>query len=46
LRSEADELYTTIYELRKRISQLEKQVGGESTDSKEAKSSKKKTATV
>jgi hypothetical protein len=45
LRSEADELYTTIYELRKRISQLEKQAGTE-TDSKEAKSAKKKTATV
>jgi hypothetical protein len=44
LRSEADELYTTIYELRKRISQLEKQVGGE--NSSEAKPSKKKTATV
>ncbi|HET6993288.1 MAG TPA: poly(R)-hydroxyalkanoic acid synthase subunit PhaE, partial [Bacteroidia bacterium] len=29
LRSEADELYTTIYELRKRISQLEKQAGVE-----------------
>lgn len=46
LRSEADELYTTIYELRKRISQLEKQAGSETTDSKEAKSSKKKAATV
>lgn len=47
LRSEADELYTTIYELRKRISQLENQNGVESSlDSKEAKSSKKKTATV
>lgn len=47
LRSEADELYTTIYELRKRISHLEKQGGIEtSSDSKEAKSSKKKIATV
>jgi polyhydroxyalkanoate synthesis regulator phasin len=45
LRSEADELYTTIYELRKRISQLEKQAGVE-PDSKDTKSSKKKTATV
>lgn len=46
LRSEADELYTTIYELRKRISQLEKQAGNEATDAKEVKSSKKKAATV
>ncbi|MEO5642882.1 MAG: poly(R)-hydroxyalkanoic acid synthase subunit PhaE [Bacteroidia bacterium] len=47
LRSEADELYTTIYELRKRISQLEKQSETETTDVKEVKSSsKKKAATV
>ncbi len=48
LRSEADELYTTIYELRKRISQLEKQSGEETaTETKEVKSSsKKKAATV
>lgn len=47
LRSEADELYTTIYELRKRLSALEKQVETENTSEvKEAKSSKKKTATA
>jgi hypothetical protein len=47
LKSEADELYTTIYELRKRISALEKQNGTEdSSDAKDAKSSKKKAATV
>ncbi|CAN5239472.1 hypothetical protein BH09BAC5_BH09BAC5_27030 [soil metagenome] len=44
LRSEADELYTTIYELRKRISQLEKQVGVEEV--KETKTSRKKTITA
>lgn len=45
LRSEADELYTTIYELRKRISQLEKQSGEETAaDVKEVKSSSKKKA--
>jgi hypothetical protein len=46
LRSEADELYTTIYELRKRVHALEKQLGENTTEEKEAKSSKKKTATV
>lgn len=49
LRSEADELYQTIYDLKKRIRQLEKQVGavnGEEEEKKEAKSSKKKTATA
>ncbi|MBI3510034.1 MAG: hypothetical protein HY064_05185 [Bacteroidetes bacterium] len=46
LRSEANELYTTIYELRKRVHALEKQAGSEETESKEVKSSKKKTATV
>ncbi len=48
LRSEADELYTTIYELRKRISALEKQPAAETTTGeKEVKtSSKKKAATV
>jgi Poly(R)-hydroxyalkanoic acid synthase subunit (PHA_synth_III_E) len=46
LRSEADELYTTIYELRKRISTLEKQVGETTSETKEVKSSKKKAATA
>lgn len=46
LRSEADELYTTIYELRKRIHALEKQAGEVSGEAKEGKSSKKKAATV
>jgi len=48
LRSEADELYTTIYELRKRLSTLEKQIETEepAIESKDAKSSKKKTATA
>jgi len=46
LRSEADELYTTIYELRKRISVLEKQNDGADAEVKEAKTSKKKTATA
>ena len=47
LKSEADELYTTIYELRKRISALEKQNGTEdSSEAKDSKSSKKKAATV
>ncbi len=47
LRSEADELYTTIYELRKRLSVLEKQLETEnSSESKDAKASKKKIATV
>lgn len=47
LRSEADELYTTIYELRKRVHALEKQLGETSEEpAKEAKTSKKKTATA
>ncbi|HEU4718225.1 MAG TPA: poly(R)-hydroxyalkanoic acid synthase subunit PhaE, partial [Bacteroidia bacterium] len=47
LRSEADDLYTTVYELRKRISALEKQQQESETETKEPKSSaKKKTATV
>lgn len=45
LRSEGDELYTTIYELRKRISQLEKQNGTEANVA-EAKPSKKKSVTA
>lgn len=45
LRSEADELYETIYELRKRVHALEKQLGA--TETKEVKAtSKKKTATA
>lgn len=46
LRSEADELYTTIYELRKRISALEKQNGETAGEVKETKTAKKKAATV
>ncbi len=44
LRSEADELYETIYELRKRIYALEKQLGD--TESKEPKPTAKKKATA
>jgi hypothetical protein len=52
LRSEADELYQTIYELKKRVRQLEKAAGIEEgaveaaveTEKKETKASKKKTA--
>jgi|GEM_PF-2957737 len=48
LRSEADELYQTIYELKKRVRQLEKEAGieeGATEEKKETKaSSKKKTA--
>jgi polyhydroxyalkanoate synthesis regulator phasin len=48
LRSEADELYTTIYELRKRLHAVEKQLGEteNSLEVKDSKSSKKKTATA
>ncbi|TND07850.1 MAG: Poly(R)-hydroxyalkanoic acid synthase subunit (PHAsynthIIIE) [Bacteroidetes bacterium] len=48
LRTEADELHQTIYELKKRVRQLEKLVGaGENEEEKkEAKSSKKKAATA
>lgn len=47
LRSEADELYTTIYELRKRVHALEKQAAENTAEEqKENKSSKKKAATV
>lgn len=44
LRSEADELYETIYELRKRVSSLEKQLGTE--EAKDSKPSSKKKATA
>lgn len=44
LRSEADELYETIYELRKRVSALEKQLGTE--EAKESKPTSKKKATA
>jgi hypothetical protein len=46
LRSEADELYTTIYELRKRVHALEKQLGETTEESKETKTSRKKAATA
>lgn len=47
LRSEADELYSTIYDLRKRIHALEKQLGeNEAPKETAAKSSKKKAATA
>lgn len=42
LRSEADELYETIYELRKRVYALEKQLGNTAPEQKESKPSKKK----
>lgn len=42
LRSEADELYETIYELRKRVYALEKQLGTESKEAKPAAAPKKK----
>ncbi|HLG02971.1 MAG TPA: poly(R)-hydroxyalkanoic acid synthase subunit PhaE [Bacteroidia bacterium] len=44
LRSEANELYTTIYELRKRVSALEKQL--EDAEVKDPKTARKKTATA
>jgi hypothetical protein len=44
LRSEADELYETIYELRKRVAALEKQLGTE--EAKESKPASKKKATA
>lgn len=44
-RSEMDELYKTVYELRKRISMLEKQIDAETeTEPKETKTAAKKTA--
>jgi polyhydroxyalkanoate synthase subunit PhaE len=50
LRSEADELHTTIYELRKRIHALEKQVGAEAKEevkeTKPSANSSKKKATA
>ncbi|GAB4145646.1 MAG: hypothetical protein Fur0041_20220 [Bacteroidia bacterium] len=46
LRSEADELSHTIYELRKRVAQLEKHLNAETAEEKPAKAAKKKTATV
>jgi polyhydroxyalkanoate synthesis regulator phasin len=46
LRSEADDLYATIYELRKRVYALEKQLNGEAAEAKEVKTSKKKAATA
>jgi hypothetical protein len=45
LRSEADELYETIYELRKRVSALEKQLGS-TEEPKESKPASKKKATA
>ncbi|HTF05293.1 MAG TPA: poly(R)-hydroxyalkanoic acid synthase subunit PhaE [Bacteroidia bacterium] len=42
LRSEADELYETIYELRKRVYALEKQLNADAPETKESKPSKKK----
>jgi hypothetical protein len=49
LRSEADELYETIYELRKRVHALEKQLGDSSApapEQKETKAASKKKATA
>lgn len=46
LRSEADELYETIYELRKRVYALEKQLGNTAPEQKEVKPSSKKKATA
>ena len=48
LRSEADELYETIYELRKRVHPLEKQLGASTPapEQKESKASSKKKATA
>jgi hypothetical protein len=45
MRSEADELHQTIYDLKKRLRALEKQAGA-TEEVKETKSSKKKTTTV
>lgn len=46
LRSEADELYETIYELRKRVYALEKQLGNTVPEAKDGKASSKKKATA
>lgn len=46
LRSEADELYATIYELRKRVHALEKQTGETAAPEKDAKATSKKKATA
>lgn len=46
LRSEADELYETIYELRKRVYALEKQLGNTVPEQKESKTTAKKKATA
>jgi len=45
LRSEADELYETIYELRKRVYALEKQLGETSEAKESVKPAAKKKAT-
>lgn len=46
LRSEADELYATIYELRKRVHALEKQLGETAPEQKDAKATSKKKTTA